>query len=242
MSTALQARPELAQSRIRLTNADISLKATRNALLPTVNLVGTLTNNALAGQVNPEYLVFPGTQAPPISGFFLGGFGTNLSQIFARNFPDYGVGFQVNVPLKNRSAQADVATAGLQYRESEIRLRQAENAVRVEVKNALIGLQQSRARLDAAVKSRVLQEQTLDAEQKKYALGASTIFLVIQAQRDLATARSLEVTAMNNYTKAHVEMDRATGMTLTKNNISVDEAYTGNVSKPPAPLPTRKND
>ena len=242
MSTALQARPELAQSRIRLTNSDISLRATRNGLLPTVDFVGSLTNNALAGQVNPNLVVFPGQVVQAPSTFFLGGFGTNLSQVFARNFPDYSVGVQVNIPVKNRSAQADMAAGELQYRESEIRLRQAENAVRVEVKNALIGLQQSRARLDAAIKSRVFSEQTLDAEQKKYALGASTIFLVIQAQRDLAQARSLEVAAMNNYTKTRVELDRATAMTLIKQNISVEEAYQGTVSWPPDPIPTRKSD
>src|SRR5262249_36764297 len=159
MATALQARPELAQSRIRLTNSDISLKAVRNAMLPTLNLVGGLTNNALAGEINPNFAAFPGTTTAAPSSFFLGGAGTAFSQIFARTFPDYSVGFQLNVPLRNRTAQADMASAQLQYREAEIRLRQSENAVRVEVRNALIALQQARARMEAAKKSRELQEQ-----------------------------------------------------------------------------------
>jgi outer membrane protein len=123
------------------------------------------------------------------------------------------------------------------YRQAEIRMRQAENEVRLEVRNALIGLQQARARMEAATKSRILQEQTLDAEQKKYALGASTIYLVIQVQRDLSSAREVEVAAINNYAKARVEIDRATGQTVVKNNIVLQEAYDGTVRKTPDPIP-----
>jgi outer membrane protein TolC len=209
-------------------------------MLPSVDFVASLSNNALSGQINENFVTFPGTTTQLPSVFFLGGLGNNLTQLFARNFPDYSVGVQVNIPIRNRAAQADMAAAQLQYRQSEIRLRQAENAVRVEVKNALIALQQARARMEAAAKSRVLQEQTLDAEQKKHQLGASTIFLVIQAQRDLALARSVEVAAMNNYAKARVELDRATGQTLARNNISVEEAYKGTVSRPPDPIPPRQ--
>ncbi len=239
IGAALQSRPELAQSRIRLTNSDISLKAVRNAMLPSVDFVAGMTNNALAGALNPNVLVIPGQPASVPSNFFVGGVGTTLSQIFARNFPDYSVGVQLSVPLRNRTAQADMASAQLQHRQAEIRLRQSENAVRVEVRNALVALSQAHARLEAAKKSRTLQEQTLEAEQKKYALGASTIYNVILAQRDLAQARSAEVAAMNNYTKARVELDRATGQTLAKNNIRLDEAYDGNISKPPDPIPAR---
>ncbi len=239
-SMALQARPELAQSRIRLSNSDINLKGIRNAMLPSVDVVGTMTNNALAGQINHNFVTFPGTVTQTPSEFFLGGIGTNLGQLFARNFPDYSVGVQVTVPIRNRTAQADMTAAQLQYRQSEIRMRQSENAVLVEVKNALIALQQARARMEAATKSRILQEQTLDAEQKKHQLGASTIFLVIQAQRDLAMARSVEVAAMNNYSKARVELDRATGQTLARHNVSLDEAYQGTIARQPDPLPARK--
>ncbi len=240
VAMALQSRPELAQSRIRLTNADISLRAVRQAMLPTVDFVASMTNNALAGAVNPNVLPIPGQPLVVPSEFFIGGVGRTLSQIFSRNFPDYSVGVQLNIPIRNRAAQADMAAAGLQHRQQEIRLQQAENAVRVDVRNALIALQQARARVDSAIKSRVLQEQTLDAEQKKYALGASTIYLVIQAQRDLAQARSVEVAAMNNYTKARVQLDLATGQTLAKNNISLEEAWEGTVKRSPDPIPQRQ--
>jgi len=233
---ALQARPELAQSRIGLTNSDLALKATRNEMLPQLNLVGSLSNSALAGEANSSFVALGGATSPP-SPFFFGGFGTALTQLFARNFPSYSVGVQLNVPIRNRGAQADMAVAQLQMRQSEIRMRQAENEVKVEVRNAVIGLQQARARMDAATKSRILEEQTLDAEQKKYALGASTIYSVIQIQRDLASAREVEVAAINNYAKAHVEIERATGQTLVKNNISMQEAYEGSVSRAPDPIP-----
>jgi outer membrane protein TolC len=98
-------------------------------------------------------------------------------------------------------------------------------------------LQQSRARYQSAQKSRVLQEQTLDAEQKKYALGASTIFFVIQAQRDLAAAQGVEVAALSTYNRARVQLDQATGDILGVYNVSVDEAMKGSVSRPPDALP-----
>jgi len=240
IASALQARPELAQSRIQLTNSNISLKAVHQAMLPVLDFVGGLTNNALAGQVNDNFSPLGAPSGAGISPFFLGGTGTTLSQIFARNFPDYSLGVQLTVPLRNRTAQADMATAQFQLRQQELKLHQSENQVRVDVRNALIAVQQARARLDASRKARVLQEQTLDAEQKKFALGASTIFLVIQAQRDLASARQLEVAAMNNYIKAHVQLDRSTGQTLIKNNISLAEAYDGRVKRDPNPIPPRQ--
>jgi outer membrane protein TolC len=157
--------------------------------------------------------------------------------LFGRNYPDYSVGFQLNVPLRNRAAQADVIRDELTLRQQEIRERQQVNQVRVDVQNALIGLQQARAAYQAAQKSRILQEQTLDAEQKKYALGASTIFFVIQAQRDLATAQGAEVSALTTYNRARVSLDSATGQTLVSNNIVMDEAFKGRVSRPPSRIP-----
>jgi outer membrane protein TolC len=237
MTMALQARPETTQSRIQMQNRDINLQAVRNGMLPTIDLVGDVTNNGLAGALSP--LADPGTVLPP---FFLGGLGTSMGQVFRRNFPDYSVRAELRIPLKNRQAQADMAATLIEKRQAEIRLLQQENSIRSEVQNALIGLQQSRARFQAAQKARVLQERTLDAEQKKFNLGASTIFLVVQAQRDLALARSLEITSQNNYVKAKVELDRAVGRTLEENRISIEEAYTGRISRPADPLPPPGND
>ena len=236
MGLALQSRPELAQSRIQLKNQDISLKGVRNAMLPQVSIFADLTNNALAGRLNEDFMGFPGIETL-VSDFFIGGLGTSLSQVFRRNFPDYSIGVQVRFPLKNRRAQADMTATLLERRQADIRLRQQENSVRAEVRDAVIGVQQARARFTAAEKTRILQERTLDGEQKKFKLGASTIFFVVEAQRDLALARSAEITAQNNYIKAKVALDRATGKTLAANNIAIDEAYDGRVSKSPDPIP-----
>jgi outer membrane protein TolC len=111
------------------------------------------------------------------------------------------------------------------------------NAIRGDVRNALIGVQQASASYQAAVKARVLQEQKLSAEQKKYALGASTNFLVIQYQRDLALAQSNEVAAQSAYAKTKVQLDATTGDTLDRYNISIDEAIKGKVSRAPSALP-----
>ena len=167
----------------------------------------------------------------------MGGLGTSLNQMFGGDFPDYAFGLQISIPLKNRAAQADAAQAQVEERQAQLRLRQLENTVRAEVRNAVIGLQQNRARLDAARKARELQQRTLDAEQKKFQFGASTIFLVIQAQRDLAEAEGAVVRALGDYMKSRVELDRSTGETIVKNRIILDEAYRGQISRPPQALP-----
>ena len=232
---ALASRPELAQSRMQVRISEISLKGDRNALLPSLDAVVTLNHNALAGQ--PSALpVVPG-RTRSNDPFFVGGYGAVLSQIFARNFPDYTAGFNLTIPIRNRAAQADMINDELTLRQTQLGLQRLENQVRVDVQHAVIGLQQARARYQASMKARVLQEQTLDAEQKKFALGASTIYNVILAQRDLATAQSAEVASMNNYGKARVELDRSTGQTLDSNNISMREAFQGTVARPPSPIP-----
>jgi outer membrane protein TolC len=241
VTAALGARPEMAQRRIQIENAKIGLRGSKSQLLPTVDAFVNLANNGLAGEVNtlPVPGAVPGVPSVPRSptAFFVGGYGTVLSQLFARNFPDYSAGLTLNIPLRNRAAQSDMIRDQLTVRQQEIALQQLENQIRVDVQNALIGLQQARARFQAATKARVLQEQTLDAEQKKYALGASTIFNVILVQRDLAQAQSAEVAALSNYSRARVEFDRATGQTLPHSGVTVDEAAKGSVSKPPIALP-----
>jgi len=238
---ALSSRPELAQSRIDLRNRDISFKAVKNGMLPTLDAFAYWGGQGTAGLPTPFRR--PGQTGPNVIPSNLqGGLGNVLSQSFGSDFPDYAFGLQLSIPLRNRSAQADAAQAQLENGQAVIRLRQLENAVRVEVQNAVIALQQNRARLEAAQKQRFLQEQTLDAEQKKFQLGASTIFLVIQAQRDLAVARSAEVKAMNDYMKSRVEMDRATGQTINKNGISMDEAYKGQITRAPQGLPVSRQD
>ena len=163
--------------------------------------------------------------------FFIGGYGTVAGQVFARNFPNYSVGLQLSIPLRNRNAQANYATAAVNLHQNELSVQRLINQIHVDVQNALITVGQARAQYSAAVKSRILQEQTLDAEQKKYAVGASTPFLVIQAQRDLATAGGAEVVAEATYIQARLQLDVATGRMLDVYNIEIDEAKKGHVSR-----------
>ena len=232
---ALSSRPELAQSRIQLQNQGLTIKGSRNSLLPTLDAVVNLTNNALAGQ--PNTLPAPPGTVHSNNPFFVGGYGQVLSQLFQRNFPNYSLGFNLNIPIRNRSAQAQVINDELTLRQQQLGLQRLENQVRVDVQNALIGLTQARAQYQSATKASVLQAQTLDAEQKKLALGASTIYNVIQDQQALTAAESNEVAAKATYARAKVELDRATGQILTNNNISLDEAFRGVVSHPASQLP-----
>jgi outer membrane protein len=239
---AIANRPELAQTRLNIENSRIQLAGSRSQLLPALDLQLAATNNGLAGAINsiPDPTGSLGfiRQANPT---FVGGFGTLFSQILGRNFPDYSIGFQLNVPLRNRSAQADMILDSLNIRQGELQQRKQINQIRVDVQNALIGLQQARAQYQSAVKSRILQEQTLDAEQKKYTLGASTIFFVIQAQRDLAQAQAAEVVALSVYNHSHVQLDQATGDTLQNNGVILDEVRTGKVSRAPSAIPETEN-
>lgn len=236
VAQALRARPEVSSQHINITNAGINLKGSRSQLLPTLDVFGSIGNNALAGTPNPLERSIPGFSSVA-NPYFVGGYGTLFSQLFGHNFPNYSAGVQLNIPLRNRAAQADYILDQYTLRQQELSLQKLQNQVRLDVQNAIIGLHQARAVYQAAVKSRILQEQTLDAEQKKLNLGASTIFQTILVQRDLANAQAAEVSALSNYSKARVEIDRATGQLLANNNISLDEAFRGKVSRPPSPLP-----
>ncbi|HTC79351.1 MAG TPA: TolC family protein [Terriglobales bacterium] len=229
---ALNNRPEIEQSNLDLTNREISEKAAKNALLPQVDLFGFYGAAGLAGDPTAALLCgSPSAPAPPNCRF-----NTGLPNAFARLFdssaPDKGVGVNLIIPIRNRAAQADSVRSQLEYRQAELRLQQLRNQIGIEVRNAQFALQQNRARVQAAQDGQKLAEQSLDAEQKKYALGASTNTLVLQAQRDVATAESNLVAAMSAYEKSRVELDRVTGQTLPNNHIQLGEAEVGVVTTP----------
>ncbi len=195
--------------------------------MPTVDLFAWYGASALAGEQNPNNpLIPPGT-------ILRTGFPNAFARLFDHDFPDYAVGLNLNIPIRNRSAQADQVRSQLEYRQAQLRLQQLQNQVGIEVRNAQFTVQQNRARVEAARKGRELALQSLDAEQKKYALGASTNFQVLQAQRDLAVAESNLVTARSAYEKSRVELDRVTGLTLAHNNIDVGDAERGQVGTMP---------
>jgi outer membrane protein TolC len=166
-----------------------------------------------------------------------GGFGSSVEQILRRNYPTYGIGIQLNLPLKNRVAQGDYVRDQMQLRQTEVRFQQLANQVRLEVESALIAVQRSRAAYDAAAETTKLQEQSLQIELEKYANGVSTNFLVMQYQSYLAQARSTEVASRSVYVKARTALERALGWTLDNHKISIDEVYRGRISATPAALP-----
>jgi outer membrane protein TolC len=235
MAMALSSRPELAQSRIQLQNQDLTIRGSKNSLLPTLDAVVSFSNSALAGQ--PTTLPAPAGTIHSNNPFFIGGYGQVLTQLFQRNFPNYSLGFNLNIPIRNRAAQAQVINDELTLRQQQLGLQRLENQVRTDVVNAVIAVTQARAQYQAASKSHVLQAQTLDAEQKKLALGASTIYSVIQDQQTLTAAESSEVAAKAAYYKAKVELDRSTGQILTNNNVALEEAFRGVVARPASPIP-----
>jgi outer membrane protein TolC len=197
-----------------------------------------LTNHGLAGPSNPLYNNCCG--AP--NGYFIGGDANVLAQILRRNFPDYSAGFALNIPFRNRASQADYVTDQLQLRQTELQLQRTLNQVRVDVKTAVIGLQQARARYQTAVDTRTLAEESLKAEQSRFHYGVATVAQVIQSQKDLAQSQDGEVQAMANYTHARIAFDMAMGRTLEVNHISMEEALAGQVQREsiiPATLPAR---
>lgn len=235
---ALTKRVEVATNRLNIESTRMNLVGIKNSLRPTLQAFVELTNNALTGELTPFGATLPGV------AYLAGGYGNLLAQIARRNFPNYSAGFSLNIPLRNRAAQSDYVTSLLGIRQSELGLQKSINNVRVDVQNAMIGLQQARARYDAAVKARVLQQQTFDADQRKFTLGASTAYQVVQDQRDLANSQSIEVQAMTNYTHARISFDEAMGNTLDVNHVSLEEALSGRVSRPsilPATLPAAEN-
>jgi outer membrane protein len=224
---ALESRPELEQIRINTESSKINLAGTKNALLPTLQAFFELTNNGLTGTINPASAQFGELPIPA----FVGGYGNLAGQIFQRNYPNYSASLSLNIPFRNRAAQADYVADQLNVRQNELQLQKATNQVRVDVQNAVIQLRVARARYESVVATRVLAQQTLEAEQNRFRFGESTIASVVQAQRDLNGDQNAEIQAMANYTHARIAFDEAVGQTLDVNGVSMEEARAGKVAR-----------
>ena len=223
---ALRERPELAESDVDLINRQISRKAARNALLPSLSLVTFYGGSGLAGPLNPVYNVPGVPNASNVPTDFSGA----LGNAFNNTAPDYYVGFNLNIPIRNRVAKADQYRSELEYRQAELRREELRKQIRIEVRNAEYALEQTAARVQAARKARDLAQRTFEITQKEQTLGAGSTYQTMTAQRDLALAQLDLVTAMTVYQKARIEVDRATASTLEHNGIQIQEALTGNVS------------
>src|SRR5262249_51408668 len=160
-------------------------------------------------------------------------YASSLNQLVNSTAPDKGVGFTLSIPIRNRQAQALQIRGQLEYRQAQMRLQQIENQVRIEVRNAQFSVTQNRAAVQAAQAAVALAKQSLDAEQKKFNLGASTSTLVLQNQSALATAESNLVSSEAAYEKAQVELDRATGLLVEHAGIVMSDAEKGEVTHMP---------
>jgi outer membrane protein TolC len=236
VNAALQHRAELIESRIQLNSQQISNQGLRSLLLPTLDAYAYYGGYGLGGSQNPTNLCGnpdnPGfgcstTPASPI------GYGGTLNQLINSTAPDKGVGLQLNIPLRNRAAQAVQIRGQLEYRQAQMALQQTENRVSIEVRQAQFAVEQNRASVASAQAAVDYARQSLDAEQKKYQFGTSTTTAVLQTRSALATAESTLMSAMAAYEKSRVELERATGSLLDKNGISIDDAARGQVTHMP---------
>lgn len=237
INEALQRRPELSQARIDLNNRDISRRSARNALLPTVDLVANYGGTGLSGVLNPNFTNTTGSPSA-VSG---GGYTDALTA--TTSHPTYFAGFSINIPILNRTAQADQIRSQLEYRQAQVRIQQLQNSIAIDVRNAQFAVQQNRAAVDAAVQAREYAMQSLDAEQKKLKQGLSTTYNVLTLVSNVSTAESNLVNAMSAYESSKLQLDVATGTLLESLGINIGDAETGNVTHMPhAPYATRGND
>jgi outer membrane protein TolC len=246
VAEAFQKRPEIEQSQIGLEDSRISMLGTKNNLLPSLSVFANLSNSGLAGDVNTvpvpitvggQIVGFRTRTTNDVNPFFLGGYGSFLSQVFSRNFPNYSAGFQLNIPIRNRANQADLITDELNYRQQQIQDKQLQNNIKLNVINAQTALRQARAAYNTSVQARQLQEQTLNGEKRKYELGTSSILNVVLVQRDTTNRELNEVEAKSQYIKARTAVDQVLGRTLEIHNVDIDEARQGVVKREPDMIP-----
>jgi outer membrane protein TolC len=258
IATAYAKRADLLTERMNVANSKISATGTANGVLPQLAVLANASTQGVAGEqqyvpVSPDRLPpsggAPGGAIPPgfvpcppnvapsgticetADPYFIGGVGKALGQTFRRNFPSQNVGAFLAPVVRNRQAQADYAIDQLSLKQQELSNARHINQVAVDVSTGVVALQQARARYQAALKNRELQQELLIAEQKKFSLGASTTFLVVQQQRDLATAQATEISDLATYSTARIALDETLGTTLDANNVSMEEGAQGRVQR-----------
>jgi outer membrane protein len=243
---ALSNRPDVEQSQIGIENSRITTLGVKDAMLPQLTAFANTSNSGLAGSVNPQPLpvtlpnggtAYVTRTDANVNGYFLGGYGSILSQVFSRNFPNYSAGVTLTVTLKNRSAQADYITDQLNFRQQQIQDHQLHNTIKQNVINARTSLSQARAAWETAVVARKLYEQVLAGTRRKYELGTATILDVVISQRDTTTRELSEVDSLNQYVHAKVNLENVLGEVLQNYEVNIDDAKTGMVGRPADMIP-----
>ncbi len=232
LQEAMANRADVAAEKLNDQVTQVNALGTKNGLLPTLEPFVQLSAAGLAG--NSKTIVFNGV---PITAdpYFAGGMTNALGQVIRHDFPSNVGGAIFQTRLLNRQAQGDYGIDQLSLRQTQLGIQKDINQVQVDLLNAVVALQQARARYEASVRNRILEKQLLDSEQKKFALGASTPYNVTQVERDLAAAQSSELGALVTWSNARISIDQILGTTLETNHISLAEAQAGKVSRVSTP-------
>ncbi|HEX3969079.1 MAG TPA: TolC family protein [Edaphobacter sp.] len=225
--------PQIEQATLNLKNNEITIKAFKNGLLPTVDAYAFYGGAGLGGAQNPGAIDFTTNLPFPPGKFPSVSYNTAFGNLFNSSAPDKGVGVNVNITLRNRTAQADQARSQMEYRQTEMRLQQLYTQIRIQVTNQQYALTNDRAQVQAAQAARDYAAQSLDAEQKKYKLGASTTANVLQQGRNLAIADNTLISDTAAYAKDRAQLRQLLSTTLDLYGISIQSAATGAVGQSP---------
>jgi outer membrane protein TolC len=222
-------RPDVAGDQIAMQVQQESLKAVNNLLLPQLNAYGFFSGTGLGGPLNPycdEGSSYCSTTLPSNTPGV-------LKDAFNYSAPEYQVGFTLNITIRNRIQKADQFRAQLAFRQSQIAYEQQKKTIRFDVRNSQFALEQAQARVDAAQKAKDLAQRTFDITKQEQQLGAKSSLDTLNAESALALTESALEAAQTAYEKAKVDIDRATGETLDRTNVSIDDAKSGVVTHQP---------
>lgn len=230
--------PQIEQAVLTMKNNEITIRALKNGLLPTLDAYAYYGGSGVGGSQNPNLncgTSFSGgsfTACPP--GYVSGSnYGDVFKNTFNNNSPDYGIGFNMNIPLRNRIAQADQARSQMEYRQTQMRLQQLYTQIKIQIINSQYALTNDRAQVVAAQATRDFGLQSLDAEQKKYKLGASTTALVLSQERTLATAENTLISATSAYARDRSSLRQLLSNTLDQYGINLVDTARGDVNTKP---------
>ncbi len=232
--------PQIEQATLNMKNNEITIRGEKNGLLPIVDAYAFYGASTIGGAQNSlencSSSFTGGTFVPctpSTGGISPTGYGSVFSNLFNSTAPDKGVGVNITIPIRNRGQQADQARSQMEYRQAQMRLQQVYTQVRIQVVNGRYALTNDRAQVAAAQAGRDYAAQSLDAEQKKYRLGASTSLLVLQQQRNLATAEDTFISAQAAYARDRAALRELLSSTLDQYGINITQAASGVISTPP---------
>lgn len=213
---AMRNRPELQQLETQDEINKIDQRFYKDQTKPQIDLVGSYTAAGLAGTRNPN-----STGSANVPENLVGGYGTSLGNLISQDYPTYRVGIQIGLPLRNRTAKANLGRSLVEGERLANNRAQTEQVIEAEVRNALQALRSAEARLVSAKAARVAAEELYASEQRQFKAGTTTVYLIFQRQTELSAARARELQAQTDLNKAVSEFQRSIGSTLTVNNVTV---------------------